>query len=268
MLIVWLAQGRPHYRSMERGTIAYISDIGASGLKPLFIAGCSVTAFFFFLSLLSVRFHIVLQRRLENWLDILSLGFGTMGAVSLILLSVFDTLHHSGLHRLFLFLFMLGVILSAIFTTIEYRRLGKTYAEQKVLRYSYNAKRFIFSIEFLLSIAFGVSMYKKKQNAAAILEWVIAFIFTFYVLSFFFDLRPSAGTQALRVLTNDGRMEGGNGSGDLEGGLREGSAPNMTEVYGVPVAPVDLNEGRSPPKEREGDREIAPMAPAVLNAGQ
>lgn len=32
MLIVWLAQGRPRYVSQE-GSIAYISDIGASGLK-------------------------------------------------------------------------------------------------------------------------------------------------------------------------------------------------------------------------------------------
>lgn len=50
MLITYLAQGRPHYPS-EDGSIAYISDIGADILKPLFITGCAITALSFFLSL-------------------------------------------------------------------------------------------------------------------------------------------------------------------------------------------------------------------------
>lgn len=43
MLITWLAQGRPKYVNMN-GKIAYISDIGASFLKPLFIVACCITA--------------------------------------------------------------------------------------------------------------------------------------------------------------------------------------------------------------------------------
>lgn len=54
MLITWLAQGRPKYVSME-GNIAYISDIGADILKPLFIVGCSITAVGFFLTLVVER---------------------------------------------------------------------------------------------------------------------------------------------------------------------------------------------------------------------
>ena len=50
MLITWLASGRPKYPSME-GSIAYISDVGADILKPLFVAGCAVTGVSFFLSL-------------------------------------------------------------------------------------------------------------------------------------------------------------------------------------------------------------------------
>lgn len=45
------------------------------------------------------------------------------------------------------------------------------------------------------SIAFGVTLYTKTSNAAGVLEWVVAFIFTFYMLSFFFDLRPKARTK-------------------------------------------------------------------------
>ena len=56
MLIVWELEGRHHYASMSpKQTIAYISDIGAQGLKPLFIAGCSVTTVFLDLSFASER---------------------------------------------------------------------------------------------------------------------------------------------------------------------------------------------------------------------
>ncbi|OBZ72640.1 Uncharacterized protein YwbO [Grifola frondosa] len=50
MLITWLASGRPKYVSQD-GSIAYISDIGADILKPLFIVGCAITGVSFFLSL-------------------------------------------------------------------------------------------------------------------------------------------------------------------------------------------------------------------------
>jgi hypothetical protein len=54
MLITWLAQGRPKYVSME-GKIAYISDIGADILKPLFITGCCITGVGFVLTLVVER---------------------------------------------------------------------------------------------------------------------------------------------------------------------------------------------------------------------
>jgi len=56
MLIVWELEGHPHYASMHpHQTIAYISDIGAEGLKPLFIAGCVVTTIYLDLSFASER---------------------------------------------------------------------------------------------------------------------------------------------------------------------------------------------------------------------
>ena len=58
LLITWLAQGRPHYVSMSPGqTIAYISDVAADILKPLFIVGCSITGVGFFLSLGAERWE-------------------------------------------------------------------------------------------------------------------------------------------------------------------------------------------------------------------
>ncbi|RPA92185.1 hypothetical protein L873DRAFT_1710988 [Choiromyces venosus 120613-1] len=196
MMITWLAQGQPIYASMNRGqNIAYISDIGANVLKPLFVTGCSITAVGFVFSLAFMRRNHALKSRLENTMDWLALATGSLGAVSLIFLSVFDTQRHVSLHRLFLFLFMLGVVLSAIFTTVEYWRLGRTYTEHPILKKSYWIKTGIIVIEVALSVAFGTTMYKKKANVAAVLEWLVAFFFTFYVLSFFYDLRPKARTK-------------------------------------------------------------------------
>jgi hypothetical protein len=54
MLITWLAQGRPKYPTMT-GKIAYMSDIGADILKPLFIVGCCITAAGFIITLIVER---------------------------------------------------------------------------------------------------------------------------------------------------------------------------------------------------------------------
>lgn len=56
LLITWLASGRPRYVSMSPGqTIAYISDVAADILKPLFIAATSITSVGFVLSLITER---------------------------------------------------------------------------------------------------------------------------------------------------------------------------------------------------------------------
>jgi len=44
--------------------------------------------------------------------------------------------------------------------------------------------------------AFGVESYSRQQyNHAAILEWILALVFTFYVFSFFLDLLPAVRTK-------------------------------------------------------------------------
>jgi hypothetical protein len=131
MLVVWCAEGRPHYASMsDMQTIAYISDIGAQGLKPLFIAGCSVMSVFLDLAFLSGRWlrHrgrlVGSQTTVERVRTILSMVFALIGTVGVILLSIFDTLRHPRLHDIFLLLFIVGFVVSAIFMCWEYQRLG------------------------------------------------------------------------------------------------------------------------------------------------
>ncbi|KAA6416046.1 MAG: FK506 suppressor Sfk1 [Lasallia pustulata] len=199
MFIVWEVKGHPHYASMStKQHIAYISDIGAQGLKPLFIAGCCVTTIFLDLSFLSerwLRHKGQLARNTgvaEKWLSALSIVFAIAGTCGLILLSIFDTLRHPHLHDGFLLLFIAGYLLSAVFICAEYQRLGVHFREHRILRISFWVKLAFILVEVAIAVAFAVTNFTNgTENVAAVLEWVVALIFTFYVLTFFIDLLPA-----------------------------------------------------------------------------
>ncbi|WEW60336.1 hypothetical protein PRK78_005821 [Emydomyces testavorans] len=167
---------------MERNqSIAYISDVAAQGLKPLFITGCAVTGVFFDLGFVSERWlrhsgRLVRNKgRLDKWLSILAIVFSICGALGLILLSIFDTLRHKRLHNGFLVLFIGGYLLSAIFVCLEYLRLGIHYREHRILTISFWVKLTFILVEFGLAIAFGVTgRGKGKRNQAAVIEWDLA----------------------------------------------------------------------------------------------
>lgn len=134
LLLYWIVQeDRVHYSSMEPPqTIAYISDVGASDLKPLFIAGCVISTVLLDLSFaidrwLRHRGRLAPNTRTrEKVLSGLAIVFGIIGTVGLILLSIFDTVRHDTLHDIFLFLFIVGYVFSAIFICWEYWDLGKS----------------------------------------------------------------------------------------------------------------------------------------------
>lgn len=198
MLITWTTEGSPHYPSMDPSQhIAYISDVGAQGLKPLFIAMSAVTVVTFDLAFILERWLRHTGRLAHNTsltqkiLSFLSIIAAIAGGVGLILLSIFDTLRHPHLHDGFLVLFIAGYIISAIFICAEYQRLGIHFREHSVLRYSFWIKLFFILVEIAMAIAFGVCQNQGKYNAAAVLEWIIALIFFFYVLSFFIDFMPA-----------------------------------------------------------------------------
>ena len=198
MLLTWLISGRPKYVSQE-GKVAYISDVGASFLKPLFVVGCCITGVGFFLSLVLERLlrHrgrlVPSMRRRERVLEILAIIGSFIGMWGLILLSGFDTKRHTTLHRLFLLIFATGVILSVIFTVLEYRWLAQDYADIYRLRRAYIAKVVIGGILIVLAIAFGITLYY-APDAGGIIEWIIGFGYTFYLLTFAYDLRMTKFT--------------------------------------------------------------------------
>ena len=181
--------------------IAYISDVGAYGLKPLFIAGSVVTTVFFDLAFISERWLRHTGRLAHNTskaqkvLSVFSIIFAIAGSAGLILLSIFDTYHHPKLHDGFLLLFLAGYIISAIFTCAEYQRLGIHYRNHRILRISFWCKLAFILIEIVLAIVFIATNFTNRSNIAAVFEWVVALIFTFYVLSYLLDLLPSVKTK-------------------------------------------------------------------------
>ncbi|KAK0739256.1 Frag1/DRAM/Sfk1 family-domain-containing protein [Apiosordaria backusii] len=204
LLIYWLVPpvSRVHYDSMAASQhIAYISDVGASTLKPLFITGCVLTTIFLDISFGADRYlrHkgrlVPNQTRAEKILSALTIVFAILGTAGLVLLSIFDTARHPKLHNIFLLLFIAGYVLSAIFICWEYQRLGQHYKHHHHLSTSFWIKLSFVIIEILLAIAFVSCTFTKHYNAGAVLEWIIAFIFSAYVFSFVVDLWPAIKTQ-------------------------------------------------------------------------
>lgn len=236
LLIHWIVSGRPHYVSMApQQTIAYISDVGAESLKPLFIAGSAVTI---------VCFDVVFI--LENWLrqrerlaphtnksekicSIFACIFSVVGGAGLILLSIFDTRRHHHLHDVMLAVFIVGYIITAIFVCTEYQRLGIHQRQYRLLRMSFWLKLCWIFLFLALAIVFGVSMKTGKANRAAIVEWVIAFLFSFFVASFAIDFLP-----AIRTRKRHNRFA-------INAGMEKG---NMNEVPNQLGGPAGFTEER------------------------
>lgn len=202
LFVDWEVIGHPIYPSMDPGqTIAYISDTGAYKLKPLFIAGCVVTVVFLDLAFVSERWLRHTGRLARNTsktqkvLSIFSIIFAIAGSAGLILLSIFDTYHHPHLHDGFLLLFIAGYVISAIFICAEYQRLGIHYRNHRIIRISFWVKLLFILVEVAFAIVFAATSFKSNRNVAAIFEWIIALVFTMYVLSFLLDLLPSVRTK-------------------------------------------------------------------------
>ncbi|KAM3463510.1 hypothetical protein BB8028_0003g03380 [Beauveria bassiana] len=203
MLLHWIINdhAKPYPYQDQSIRIVFISNIGAEKLKPLFIAGSCVVCFFLGLSMLASRWlrHrgrlVPNDSRGQKILAVLTIVFGVIGTAGLILLSIFDTKNHQKLHYSFLAIFLLGYVFSAICTCWEYQRLGFKHREHPNLLMSFWAKLTIMILELALAIAFVITNFKKANDAAAVLEWIVAFFFTFFILSFWIDLYPAYATK-------------------------------------------------------------------------
>ena len=50
-------------------------------------------------------------------------------------------------------------------------------------------------VELALAIVFVCTNFTHASNVAAVFEWIVAFVFTFYILGFLLDLLPSVQTR-------------------------------------------------------------------------
>ncbi|KAI1036748.1 hypothetical protein LB503_003147 [Fusarium chuoi] len=132
LLLEWQVNqhGRRYPTQSIHSDIAYISNVGADRLQPLFIVGCVLTSIFLDAAFLSERWlrhrgRLVPNTTLmEKVLSGLSIAFATVGTVGLICLSIFKTGKYSRLHNTFLALFIGGYLFSAVCICWEYQRLG------------------------------------------------------------------------------------------------------------------------------------------------
>ncbi|PSK55207.1 Protein sfk1 [Elsinoe australis] len=198
MIIYWVVDGRPKYASMDPNqSIAYISDVGAQLLKPLFIAGSCVTVVAFDLVFIGEQWLRHRGRlapatsKSEKILAAFACIASIVGAAGLILLSIFDTLRHPRMHQAFLAVFIVGYLLTAIFVCAEYQRLGIHQRQHRILRASFWIKLTWVFVFIGLAIGFGVTQRQRMYNTAAILEWVIGFLFAIFVATFAIDFLPA-----------------------------------------------------------------------------
>jgi hypothetical protein len=187
-------------------SIAFISDVGAFELKPLFISASVITTILVDISLLSERFLRHRGRRLvsnytvtEKRLSVAGIVCAVVGGMGLALLTVFDTNNYATVHNVFLFVFMGGYIASAVCSCWEYQSLGtrESTSNKKIflcmllihisaptderqyciLRASFWIKLVFIIVQIALAIAFVVTLSISAYNAAAVLEWALAFVF-------------------------------------------------------------------------------------------
>ena len=237
MLITWSVEGYPILPSMNPDqSVAYISDVGAFGLKPLFITGSVITTVFLDIGFAAERWLRHRGKLIRNTstsqkvLSVIGIIFGIAGSAGLILLSIFDDYHHPRLHDGFLLLFLGGYVISAIFLCAEYQRLGLQFRNHRILRFSFWTKLFFIVVEVALAIVFVVTHFTNTNNIAAGFEWAIAFIFTFYILSFLLDLLPAVKTKH-HVPQGLQELEKGP-DGESEGNFTNDSAgPNQDDGY-------------------------------------
>ncbi|KAK7937605.1 uncharacterized protein PG986_014473 [Apiospora aurea] len=191
MLTYWIVTGRAKYTSMQEDqTIAYISDIGADQLKPLFILGCVISSALFNVAFVSDRWLRNRQERTGTVMarkvsPALSVPLILAGSIALCCLSGFDIARFPLLHHIFLILFIAGYLSASLFTCWEYYHLEQGMG--RFLRISFYAKLIFFLVEVGMAAAFIVAQYRTLFDVAAILEWAVAYVFYLYIFSFSVD---------------------------------------------------------------------------------
>lgn len=205
LLLYWLAEGRPRYPNQSNPYVAYISDIGAFRLQPLFIVGAILSSLTLVGTILAV--HLVLYQRhrrkphtfkerpwpYTKWVSILACIFALASCPCQICLPVFNNHYYPQSHHLLLSLSLAGTALTALCTTIVFwhemrprKNAGSKEdpPEEKLRRRCIISSNTLFIIEVALGTCFSAFLWTQHYRVAGILEWTMSFLFTFYFWAF------------------------------------------------------------------------------------
>ncbi|KAL7416577.1 Frag1/DRAM/Sfk1 [Mrakia frigida] len=216
LLGLWARNGTPRYEP-DQANIAFISDVGAFH-QELFIGICSATAAFYLFSLLAERWlrhsnrlpgHGETRGRREVVFGLLAILFCIFGGVALILLARFDAVDYGNVHWVSTVIFIISVAISAVFQSLEVQALKKDFPNRAHLVRNSILKLIVLVLALAVAISFGVlfivcdgdvnygespsevTRCNRITSAAAVCEWVVAFIFAAYLFTLVLDLWPS-----------------------------------------------------------------------------
>ncbi|KAK9469927.1 Frag1/DRAM/Sfk1 family-domain-containing protein [Lipomyces arxii] len=196
---IWAGKGYRIYPDQNPSShVPYISDIAASGIKPLFIACDAVQGVFFVLALMSERYlrhkgRLARNRyTAEKVLSGFAIVFAIAGQIGLLLLSILDTYRHHHQHIINVGIFVAGVGLAGFCSFVEFTLLRKKYYETRWLRFSYVLKGIWFFVALGLAIAFACLMHRDDDYAGAVVEWTLGYWYGFFSIVLVFDLLPAS----------------------------------------------------------------------------
>lgn len=204
MLICWAAQGHPLYWFMHTDQFpVFISDIGATNLKPLFIA-CSAWQGMGYVLVIFVEFIQRFLYLMNPWfiyheknLILASLLLGLIGQLGLLFCTVWSTNSFHTVHITMVSLFIIFMFLSILCLTSQYLSMGRHYAlihfkslnlnvldsnDLKCWQWKgYIWNKFtisgLFKLAWLLcSVVWAVSFASLQNDSlSACFEWLLAF---------------------------------------------------------------------------------------------
>ncbi|KAI0865502.1 hypothetical protein F4860DRAFT_461680 [Xylaria cubensis] len=192
LLIRWLSLGRPRYPGQVNPDIPFVSDIAAQTFQPIFIVGCAATGICFFGTVFSVhhvryspRFYALTNdSRWKQGVSLVALITGLAAALSLILLSIFDTYDAHTSHLYLLMATFGGLFLSALTTTVVWWDQARGTVVFFGLRKWCIFNTFLVFCQFLIGLSFLAFMYSGDYRASGILEWCLTYMGSFWLLSF------------------------------------------------------------------------------------
>ncbi|KAI1323469.1 hypothetical protein F5Y16DRAFT_383627 [Xylariaceae sp. FL0255] len=192
LLSRWLYLGRPQYPGQVNPYVPFISDIAAQTFKPVFIVGCATTGLSFFGTVFAVHhvryssqfYGLVNDASWRQTVSLIALFGGLSAAVSLILLSVFDTVDSRRPHRYLLMSTFGGLSVSALTTTVVWWDQTIRPVVFKGLRKWCLFNAFLVFCEVVLGVLFIAFLWTNHFRISGVLEWCITYIGSFWLLSF------------------------------------------------------------------------------------